>query len=867
MRWLLRFLVSDADRRAIESELAELYELRRRRDGDRAAARWLRGQRLAFPAHLVGERLRRVLADGLGGLPHVGRDATYTLRSLTRVPALTLTIVLTIGVGLGATAGMLGVVRTVLLSPLPYEAPDNLYWIYTDNPPFRFRFSVVDYRALEADHPALRAIAAYQTIRATVTEGTSPERANVKAVTGSYFPLLGQRAHLGRLFDASDDGRTTSAAVLTHAFWTRRFGGSPDVLGRTLTIDGVSHVVIGVLQREVGPLERDVAAFTVANWPPPTRKGPFFLMVLGRLQAAATPVDAAATLHATNARLFPIWRASYQDERATWGLQDLKSRVVGDVGPPLALVLAAVASVLLVACVNAVNLLIARALARRRELSIRRALGATRGRLVQHLLVESGVLAAGAALIGLAVAAAAVGAVSAHGGPYIPRVDEVRLSGPVLGWLAALAAGAGLLLFVGALVPALHRSRQDMEGGLRSGGRSATDGPRARRLRQALVSAEFVLATPLLIGAVLLTASLDRLSRVDVGIDTDRILTAEVALSGARYANNDARRAFWDRALDRLSAVPGVDVAALADSRPPNQAGNRNNFDLEDRPTPPGGTQPTCIWVGVSAGFFRAAGLTLERGRALDDRSLRSNEVVVDRVWASRFFPGEEVLGRRFKEGGCSSCPWTTVVGVVDRVKWSGLEAMDDGTVYAPVVDFPTAFLIVRAAGNPAPLAPLVRHAVAELDPALSLSAVATGDELVSASLAAPRDLSVVVGLFGLAALALSVLGVYGVMAYYVEQRARDMGIRLALGGAPSAIRRMVMVQGLGLAGLGATLGTSLAVVAAQWMTSRLFGISATDLRVLVAVPVALVGLAALACLVPARRAARVDPSAILREG
>jgi putative ABC transport system permease protein len=866
MRWLLRLLLSDADRRAVESDLADLHELRRRQDGDRAAARWLRRQHMMYPFHVVTERLRAAFGTLSSIPPHVWRDVLYSTRSLARTPALTATIVLTVGIGLGATTGMIGVIRAVLVNPLPYAAPDELYWIYTDNPPYRFRFSVVDYRALEADHPALSAVAAYQTANVTVTDGGGPERVTAKAVTGSYFPLMGQTAMLGRLFDASDDTRGDRTAVLTAAYWARRFASDPAVLGRTLTVDGSSYTVVGVLQKVVGPLERDVALFTVARWPPPKRKGPFFTMVLGRLRPGVSQAAAVDALRATNARLFPIWKTSYQDEKATWGMQDLKARVVGDVGSTLVVVLAAVGCVLLIACANAMNLLIARALSRSRELAIRSALGASRARLLQYLTVETGVLTAGAAALGVGIAAASIQLVTAYGVGYIPRVDEVRLSAPLVAWLAVLAVGSGGLILMGGLVPAVH-SAWRLDRALRSGGRSASDGPAARRLRRGLVAAQFALATPLIVAAVLVLTSLDRLSRVSVGIETERVLTAAVSLSGAGYARDTDRRAFWERALARVAALPGVEAAALADSRPPREAGQSNNFDLEDHPTPAGQNQPICTWVGVSPGFFSTVGLRLERGRLLDERSLQDDVVVVDRAWADKYFPGQEVLGRRFKNGGCTTCPWTTVVGVVGTVKWVGLETSDRGTVYFPFVDLPNAFLVLRTASDSALLTTALRQAVRELDPGLALTAVATGGDLVSNSLTAPRYLSVLVGMFAAAALLLSMVGIYGVMAHFVQQHTRDIGIRLALGGEPSDVRRMVVLQGLRLVAVGVLAGTGVALVAARFLTTVLFDVSSTDLRTLTSVPLLLLMLAAVACLVPGRRAARMDPAEILREG
>ena len=526
-------------------------------------------------------------------------------------------------------------------------------------------------------------------------------------------------------------------------------------------------------------------------------------------------------------------------------------------------VLAAVGCVLLIACANAVNLLIARALSRSRELAIRGALGASRGRLLQHLLAETAVLTAGAALVGVAVAAGSIRLVTSYGATYIPRIDEIHLSPSALAWLGLLSVASGLVV---GLIPAIHCSRLRLERALASGGRSGTDGPAARQLRRGLVATEFALATPLIVAAVLVMASLNGLSHVRVGIETDRLLTASVSLASSSYPRDTDRKAFWERTLRRLAALPGVEAAALADSRPPRDAGQSNNFDLEDHPTPPGQNQPISTWVGASPGFFKAVGLTLERGRLLDEHSLDDDVVVVDRAWADRFFPNQEVLGRRLKSGGCTSCSWTTVVGVVSTVKFVGLDRPDPGTVYFPFVDLPSTYIVLRTIEDPSTVTSNLRRAMQELDPTIALANIATGDELVSNALVAPRYLSVLVAMFALAALVLSIVGVYGVMAHFVDQHTREIGIRLALGGDPSTMRRMVVWQGLRLVVVGVVVGIAAAMLGGRLIATLLYGVSPTDVRTMIAVPAALAFAAGIACLVPARRAARLDPAEILRE-
>ena len=866
MSWLVRVLLNEADRRAVENDLAELYELRRRQDGDRAAARWLRRQHLLYPLHYFLDGARAAVSDWRALMRHLWRDTVYSLRSLARTPALTTTIVLTVGIGLGATTAMIRVVRGVLVNPLPYAAPDNLFWLYTDAHPFRFRFSVVDYRALEADHPAFSDVAAYQSSSVTVSEGGLAERVTAKSVTGSYFPLMGQRAAIGRLFDPSDDTRGDRVAVLTAAYWTRRFGGDPSVLGRSLVLDGTSHTIVGVLENSDGPLERNVAVFTAARWAPPTRKGPFFTNVLGRLRPGVSQAAAAETLHATNARLFPIWKSSYQDEKATWGLLELKTRVVGDIGATLFVALAAVGCVLLIACANAINLLVARALARSRELAIRSALGASRGRLLQHLVAESAVLCAGAAATGAAVAWLGLRLVASYGTDYIPRVDEIGMSASMFGWLAGLTAGSGALIFAGGLFPVIRGSSIRVERALRSGNRSSSDGPASRRFRRALVAAEFALATPLVVAAVLVTASLDRLNRVSVGVDTGRLLTASVSLFGPAYAGEAERKAFWDRALERIAAVPGVEAAALADGRPPNEPGQHNNFDLEDHPATAGRGS-----AGLPMGR-RVARLLQGIGPAPRARPLVRREVRAGRLRRRRPRLGGSVLpGPGSRRPPVQERRMHVLRlddgrrrGQFGEMGWAGVEGSGHGL-------FPFHRSAERLLCPPHGRRPGVGHAGA------AASRQGTGSRAGPDGRRDRRDARV--GFALVAALSDRSRGhVRDHRAGAVARRhlRRDGALRPAAHARhrhPARARRRTVaraadgdVEGLRVVAVGVAFGVGAAFLTARLLTTLLFGVRPTDPATMAGVPLALLATAAVACLVPGLRAARVDPAEILRE-
>jgi putative ABC transport system permease protein len=794
------------------------------------------------------------------------QDIRVSLRTLLRVPVLTSTVLLTVGLGIGATTVIFGAINAALLRPLPYADPDRLVWIYTDAPPFQFRFSVADYLALEAQQTQFERIAGFTNRTMAFSDGSAADLLNGRQVSWTYFGLLGIRPALGRDFtevDARPGG--LPAVIVSHGFWQRRLGGRRDVIGRPIRLDGADHALAGVLPPAVGPLEQRQEFFIVAQFSTPPRRGPFPYWMLGRLRPGVDRSAAASELRAINRRIFPLWKASYQDEKATWSLMDLKARLVGDVRTTAGLALAAVVLVWLIACANASNLLIARVTSRQRELAVRAALGASRGRVIRHLLVESGVLAVGAAGVGVVLAWFGIELMRDVGANYFPRTHEIALDGPVLLVLAGATLASGLIF---GLIPALHGSGGPVDESLRSAGRSATGSLAVRRLRRVLVGSQFAISTPLLVAAGLLLVSLNQLSRVDVGFDGRNMITGAVRLPAALYQTPGSVTSYWDELERRLKALPGVSRVAFADSLPPNTAFNINNFDLEDFPTPAGQSQPATPWVAVTPEYLRVLGLTLIEGRFLDERDAereRLESVVVDRTWANRFFPGRSALGKRFKEGGCTDCPWTSVVGVVSDVKYVGLDQPDQGTVYSPLAGQLSRFVVLRTDGDPLIVLPSVRQVARELDPAVPLTSVATIEDLIAESLQTPRSLSTLVAGFALVALVLSAVGIYGVMAYYVQQHAKDISIRLALGGRTTDVLRLVVGQGMRVVMGGVVVGLLAAFGSTRLMSSLLFGVSAADVSTFLAVSVFLIAVALAACLVPARRAMGLEPAATLR--
>lgn len=797
------------------------------------------------------------------------QDLRIGIRSLLRAPVLTLTIIVTVGLGLGATAAIFSAVSAALLRPLPYAAPQDLVRIYTDAPPFKFRFSVADYLAFTEQQRRFERHATYTDRALSFTNGDTAELLRARVVSWGFFSVLGIQPMIGRDF-SEQDGQpgTPQVALAGYTFWRERLGSRADAVGKPVRLDGADYMLIGVMPPAEGPLEQRFDLFLIQQFTPPPRKGPFFYSVIARLPPGADRGLATSELHAINRALFPIWKASYQDDKATWNMEDLKTNLVGNVGTLAGLALAAVGLVWLIACANASNLLIARVTSRRQELAVRAALGATRGRVLRYLLAESVVLATGAVVLGVAVAWAGMQLLQAQGATYFPRTQEIRFDGPMIWLMAGLAISSALIF---GLVPALHATGGPVDASLRSG-RTVAGGAGVRRLRRSLVTAQFAIATPLLIVAALLLTSLERLRQVDLGFEASRVLTGSVRLPGALYRDNPRINAFWEQLQRRAEALPGVAAIAFADGVPPNTAGQHNNFDLEQYPAGPGRSQPVTPWVAVTPEYARTLGLTLIEGRLLDERDPLINQeaqnlrsVMVDRAWARRFFPNESAVGKRMRSGGCSTCPWTTVVGVVSDVKYDGIAQPNNGTVYTPLFGAPARFLLVRTEGDPLTIAASLQQLVRELEPAAPLSSVATMSALVDQSLSRPQSLSLLVTSFAAVALLLSVIGIYGVMGYYVQQHLKEISIRMALGGSQSDVVRLVLGQGMTVVSIGIAVGIAIALGATRLMASLLFNVGATDPSAYFSAGFLLFAVALLACAVPAFRAMRLQPAAVLR--
>lgn len=865
--WALRHLLDEREARTVLDELEELHAVVARRHGPREADRRYRRQLRQYPFRLFAGRVQASFSAAAPGLGEVGRAA----RSLLKSSGLTATIVLTVGLGIGGCATIFSMVDALYLQPVPYPDASRLAWIYTDAAPNRFPFSVVDFRALQEGQTSFGRVAATRAAGRALTTDDGVELTRVVEGTPGLLETWGLSVVRGRTpTEAEGAPGAPGTALATPGFVARYLGVTePDAaLGKAVTLDGEPYEIIGILPASLGPLARDVGIVPTLRLQPPTRKGPFFLQVYGRLRPGADPAAATRELRSLNTRLFPLWADSYQDRNASWGLMGAVERARGDAGSLLGVLMAAVAMVLLISLTNAVNLLLARVNGREREFAVRAALGATRGRIWSHLLVESALLAVGGAGVGLALARGGVALLPAMASNWLRRAGEADLTLHTVGFALALAAASGVFF---AAVPALHRRREHHLGAaLRAGGRSSTASVSRQRSQRLLVAGQLAIVMPLLAGAALLLGSFVRLQGVDPGFDADHLLTMAVMLSPEAYPDGAGRQHFWEPALARIEAMPGVAGATLSSERPPTDVNDVNNFDLEDRPTAPGQPERLAPWIVVAPSYFRVMDIPLVDGRGFEASDLDDDAppvLLVDETWVARNTPGESPIGRRLYSGGQTTGPRETIVGVVGTVPYTGVGTNDMGAMYEPAdLHFADAWLMVRTSGDPHAMAGAVRDELRRLDPTVPVVLTATGDDLLRDALTRPRHLSLLLGVFSAVALGLSVVGVYGITSYSVQQRRADIAVRLALGGAPSDVLRHTLWEGMRVSLLGLIAGVVAALALTGALSGLLYGVAPRDPTSLGAAAALLLAVSAVASLIPALRAVRVDPASTLRE-
>jgi putative ABC transport system permease protein len=812
-------------------------------------------------------------------------DVRYAVRLAVKSPLYTTLAVVALALGIGANSAIFTVVEAVLVRPLHYDEPGRLVMVWSHNTkeanatnpvsPANF----VDLRDQSRSLVDLQAFFSFLTNSKLTIDG-QPEIAVTAAVSPGLMPLLGRTAALGRAFTVDE---AEGHLVLSDGYWHRRFGGDPSVVGRRVTIDNGPATIIGVMPADfvfpykgmLGPTgftrSIDVDLWTTLSLTGPQFvdaggrfiRGTHFLATVGRLGPGVTVDRARAGLAAIAARL----EQAYPDTNKGWTTHvvPLKDQVVGDVRPALLVLIAGVALILLMACVNVANLVLARSVARQRELSVRAALGATRARLARQALTESLLLAAVGALVGLLFVRWGVTALVALAPANLPRLREVHPDLGVL--LGTLLVGVLTGTIVG-VVPALLASRADAARALPDAGRGAIGSLKRHRMRSALVVIEIALAVVLAVGAGLLLRSFRELLEVNPGFRAEHLLTMQVSLPD-RIATPDQRRAFYAALFVRLESLPGV-VSVGGTTRIPLGSTNVTaTIQIQGRPVAPG-DRPEVEFRRALHEYFRTMGIPVVRGRAFtaEDGPTAQSVAVINETMARRLFGAEDPIGRQIRTGSNPTGAWTTIVGIIGDVRHMGLESAPPAEMYINALQNPpvTPFVAIRTTGEPAALADLVRAEARNLDPALTLYDIRTMEQIRSASVAERRFVLLLIGAFGMLALSLAGVGVYGVMSLVVSERTQEVGVRLALGAEPRAVLMMIVRQAAGLAAAGASVGLLAAAALTPLMANQLFGVGALDPLTFVAVPVLLVLLAAAAALVPGRRAMRLDPLSAIRE-
>jgi putative ABC transport system permease protein len=802
----------------------------------------------------------------LGAMDTLLQDLRYAVRSLLRRPAFAAVVVLTLALGVGANTAIFSVVNGVLLRPLPYREPDRLMVVWGNHTTIGHETaSLPDFLDWRREGGSFAHMAAIASTAFNLTGDGEPERVKGAWVTADFFPTFGVAPVLGRGFTPEEEtsGRG-QVVVVSHGFWQRRFGSDPGAVGKTIMLNGVPLTVVGVAPRGFR-VQGDAELWRPLRTDTTQGRRSDYLFVVGRLKPGVTRERAQAEMATIATRL----QRQYPETNTNWGVDvvPLKDEIVGEVRPALLVFMGAVSLVLLIACANVANLLLARAAAREREIAIRATLGAGQARLFRQMLTESVVLGVAGGAVGLVLAAWGVDAIQAARPDLLPRLDEVGLDWRVLAFTLLLSVATGVLF---GLAPALRLARGDMQDSLREGARGASAGLGARRLRSALVLAEVALALVLLVGAGLLIRSFDRLQQVSPGFNPAGVLTAQIVFPSAKYPDAERVPVLYGQLAEKLAATPGVRSASVS-SNVPMQGPPYISFAIEGRPDVEDGVVQDVQPFVVSPGHFRTFEIPLLQGRALadQDNATAPDVVVISREMARRFFAGEDPVGKRitFGDPADTAATWRTIVGVVGDVKQEGLSADAYPQLYMPVAQNPQrgVYVSLRTAGDPLAAAPALRRTVKEVDADVPLADVMTMEQRVAGSVTQSRVNTALLAVFAAVALVLAGVGIYGVTSYSVEQRTREIGIRMALGAKPGDVLRLVVRQGMTPVLVGLAVGLVGAFAATRLLRSMLYDVSATDPATFAAVALFLVAVGLLSAYLPARRATRVPPTEALR--
>jgi putative ABC transport system permease protein len=798
-------------------------------------------------------------------------DLRYAARRLRKNPGFTAVSVLTLALGIGASTAIFSAVNPILFEPLPYPHAARLVTVWdhgSDDAPLAITFG--SYRELAARARSFEGLAVASPWQPTLSGDRRPERLDGQRVSATYFHTLSVVPAIGRDFDAADDRPNgPNTVILSDALWRARFGSDSTIVGRAITLDDARYTVVGVMPRGFESVPGSSAdAWTLLQYASSLpSEGPEWghnLRMIGRLRPGVSIDQAMRNFDAVARNPVPEFaRPPWAAMRKPLSVTSLQSDVTRGVKPALLAVMGAVLLLLVIACVNVTNLLLARGAQRRGELAMRAALGAERTRLVRQLLTETLMIAVVGGALGVLVAALGVRALVALAPPELPRLAAVGVNGATL--VFALVASTIVGLSVG-LAPALQATRSDLRTALSTGSRRTAGSHYTSR--GTLVVAEVALALVLMVSAGLLLRSLERLFAIDPGFTPSHILTMRLEVTGRTYESDSAVYLYFQKVVDAVRRVPGVTSAAFTSQLPLSGDGDTYGAHFESSPT--GRNESAVFRYGVTPGYFETMGIALVRGRSLatTDRAGAPLALVINESFAKRKFPGRNPLGQRLHLGPDRG-PWYTIVGVVRDVKQLSLAVSQADAAYIPTDQSWFAdrvlSLVARTRGDPGALAPAVENAIRSVDKNQPIVRVATMDDVVAASAAQRRFALVAFEAFALAALALAAVGIYGVLSGSVSERVRELGVRLALGASPVDVVRLVMRQGMALTVTGVVLGLLGAAAASRTLITLLFGISRLDPATYFSVVGVLLGVAAVACGVPAWRAARVEPSVTLR--
>jgi putative ABC transport system permease protein len=813
-------------------------------------------------------------------------DLRYAFRQLWKEPRFTIAAVLALALGIGANTAIFSVVNAILLKPLPFPHAEQLVAIGAqdtrEHTSDLYSLSFPDFRDFRDQAQTFQNMAVYKGIPVALTGFGAAQSLAAQEVSGEFFEILGVKPALGRGFTRAEEvaagGPNGFTVVISHELWARVFKSDPAILGQTIRLDGQPHTVVGIMPPGFRfPIGSETDAYvTVARdsstndggKPQNEQRGNHSYRAIGRLKPGVPVVQGSAELRTIAAAL----EKQYPDSNThfTAEARPLRTDLVGDVASALYVLFAAVACVLLIACANVANLLLARATVRTKEIAVRSALGASRGQIIRQLLIESVLLSAIGGALGLVLAAWGTDVLVKLVPQNIPRISAIKLDGLVLTFTVAVSLATGILF---GLAPALHATRQDLRGALNETGRS-TIGSARHRLRSALVVGEVAIALLLLTGAGLLLQTFQRLSRVDPGMRTDRLLSAMIALPDAAYPKPENIRLFYEQLLPRLRALPGVRSAATIVPLPLSGSDMETTFDLEEHPKPEGQQDAAAI-AAVSTRYFETQRVPLIRGRVFNDSDGADSKqvVMINQKFADKYFAREDPIGKRMRPGMSSGPeekgPMREVIGVVGNTKFLSLRQEPAPQMYIPVLQMPMPFgsILVRTeTSSPAALTSAVQSELAKVDANVPLLRVRVYDEYMDRALARPRFNALLLSIFAGVALLLTTIGIYGVMAYSVAQRRQEIGVRMALGAQRSDVLRLIVGSGMRLTALGLLCGVAAALVLTRLLSALLFGVQPFDVPTFAIVAAALAFVALLACWLPAHRAARSNPIAALRE-